>query len=221
MSAAALTALFAGLFVATHLLLSHPLRAPLVARMGAKGFVGLYSVVAFATFGPMILARRSAGSENYFWPIPDWGWDAAAVLMWLASILLVGSFLRNPAMETLQNHDAVIGRPTGVFRWTRHPMMWSFAIWAITHLLVHPAPSGVAIAAAVLFLALVGAAAQDAKKRSQLGQRWTEWEGRTSFIPFARGLAFPGWTALLGGTLLWLGATWLHPLPVGLWRWLA
>ena len=38
-------------FVGTHFLLSHPLRAPLVARVGEKGFLGLYSLVAFATLG--------------------------------------------------------------------------------------------------------------------------------------------------------------------------
>jgi uncharacterized membrane protein len=216
----AAVATFAALFVGTHLLLSHSLRAPLVARLGPNGFLAAYSALSFATFIPMILARKSAGSEPWLWTPPDWTWWLAAVLMWLASILLAGSFVRNPAMETLQNHDAVIGRPAGVFRWTRHPMMWSFALWGLTHLIVHPEPSAVAIAVAILVLALAGSAAQDAKKRRQLGQRWEEWERATSFIPFARGLAFPGWFALLGGTAIFLLATWLHPLPVGVWAWL-
>jgi uncharacterized membrane protein len=219
-SAAATTALFAGLFVATHLLLSHPLRAPLVRRLGAKGFLAAYSAVSFATFIPMVLARKSAGPEEWLWSVPGWAWIAALPVMWLGSILLAGSFVRNPAMETLQSHDAVIGEPSGVFRWTRHPMMWGFALWALVHLAVHPEPSAVTIALAVLVLALAGSAAQDAKKRAQLGERWAEWERRTSFIPFARGAALPGWIALLGGTAIFLGATWLHPLPVGLWQWL-
>jgi uncharacterized membrane protein len=213
-------ALFAGLFVATHLLLSHPLRAPLVARLGPKGFLATYSALSFATFIPMVLARKAAGAESWLWAPPGWSWLLAALLMWMASILLLGSFVRNPAMDTLQNHDAVIGKPSGVFRWTRHPMMWSFALWGVSHLLVHPEPSALVIALAILLLALVGSAAQDAKKRGQLGARWQEWEGATSFLPFARGLAFPGWFALLGGTALFLLATWLHPLPVGIWAWL-
>lgn len=221
MSAGAAVALFALLFVATHFLLSHPLRGPLARRLGSKGFLGLYSLVAFATFIPMVLARRAAGPEGWLWPVTEWTWPIAALLMWFASVLLAGSFVRNPAMETMQSHDAVIGRPSGVFRWTRHPMMWSFALWALVHLLVHPEPSAVAIALAVVVLALVGSALQDRKKRAQLGPRWSEWEAQTNFTPFARGLAFPGWFALIGGTLVWLAATWLHPLPVGLWQWLA
>jgi uncharacterized membrane protein len=140
--------------------------------------------------------------------------------MWLASVLLAGSFVRNPAMETLQSHDAVIGRPAGVFRWTRHPMMWSFALWALIHIMLHPEPSAIAIALAILVLALGGAAAQDAKKRAQLGERWREWERTTSFVPLGRGFTLPGWLAFLAGTLIFLVATWLHPVPVGLWAWL-
>lgn len=213
----ATTALFAALFVATHLLMSHPLRAPLVARFGSKGFLAAYSTVSFACFIPMVMARRAAGAEEWLWPVPGWAWTAALPVMWLASVLLVGSFVRNPAMETLQNHDAAIGRPAGVFRWTRHPMMWGFALWAAVHIIVHPGPSALAIAVAILVLALVGARAQDGKKREQLGERWTEWERQTSFIPFGRGFAAPGWMAVLGGTLPFLVATWLHPIPVGVW----
>ena len=41
-------------FVGTHFLMSHPLRAPLIARLGEKGFAGIYSLVALITFGWMI-----------------------------------------------------------------------------------------------------------------------------------------------------------------------
>jgi uncharacterized membrane protein len=213
-------ALFAALFVGTHLLLSHPLREPLARRLGPRGFQAAYSAVSFATFIPMVLARRNTGAEPWLWQPGEILWWLAALLMLLASVLLVGSFVRNPAMVTLQSHDAVIGEPTGVFRTTRHPMMWSFALWAIAHLAVQPEPSAMVIAVAVLVLALVGSAGQDAKKRRQLGERWDQWVARTSFVPFARGLAFPGWFALIGGVVLFVVATWLHPIPVGVWRWL-
>lgn len=213
-------ALFAALFVGTHLLLSHPLRQPIERRLGPRGFTAAYSAVAFATFIPLVLARRGAGPEQWLWQQGEALWGSAALLMWFASVLLVGSFVRNPAMTTMTSHDAVIGEPHSVFRLTRHPMMWSFAIWGLVHFAIHPQPSAMIIAGAVLFLALVGSAGQDAKKRRQLGERWDEWVAKTSFVPFGRGLAFPGWTALVGGTALSLLATWLHPIPVGPWHWL-
>ncbi len=73
---------------------------------------------------------------------------------------------------------------------------------------------------AILLLAGVGAALQDRKKAGQMGDAWHEWTAQTAFWPFARGLANPGALALVGGTLLFLAATWLHPMPVGLWRWI-
>jgi len=51
-------------FVGTHFLLSHPLRAPLVRVMGEPAFLGVYSVIAVATFIWMIVAYRSPES---FW----------------------------------------------------------------------------------------------------------------------------------------------------------
>lgn len=213
--------LFAVLFVGTHLLMSHPLRTPLARRLGPSGFLAAYSAVSFATFIPLILARRSAGGVDWLWEPSPGLWIAATVLMLVAAILLVGSFVKNPAMETMANPRAPIPAPHGVFRITRHPMMWSFALWAIAHLLVNPQRPAMVVALAILTLALVGAAGQDVKKQHLLGERWAEWEARTSYLPFGRGLAGPGWPALLGGVALFLLATWLHPIPVGIWRWLA
>ena len=221
MSGTGAVALFAAAFVATHLIMSHPLRAPLVARLGERGFSAAYSAVSFATFIPMVLARRNSGPEPSLWPVPDWAWLVATLLMWFASILLTGSFVRNPATASMAGAQVRIGEPHGVFQITRHPMMWAFALWALTHMLVHPEPSALIIAAAILVLALAGAAGQDRKKEHQLGEAWSAWERRTSFVPFGRGLASPGLFALLAGTVLFVALTWLHPFPIGVWRWLA
>jgi uncharacterized membrane protein len=217
-SAAALAAAFGAAFIATHLLLSHPLRQPLAKRLGSRAFQALYSLVALATFGGMIWVRKGAGSEEWLWQPPAFAWPLAALLTWAAGILLAGSFVRNPAMVTFgPGSEVVIGEPTGVMRITRHPMMWSFALWAASHMLVHPEPSALLVAATVLIMALVGSAGQDVKKRRHLGQAWAEWVAKTSYVPFGRGFALPGWPAFLGGTLIFLLATWLHPLPVGVW----
>src|SRR3546814_3469606 len=81
-------------FVGTHLLLSHPLRKTLVRRIGQKGFLGLYSLVAAVTLGWMIYARVNAPAEPLWWIAPLWFWDLATVIMLFASILLAGSLER-------------------------------------------------------------------------------------------------------------------------------
>ena len=82
--------------------------------------------------------------------------------------------------------------PTGVFAITRHPMMWSFAIWAIVHLMRRRHAKALVFDGAILFLALAGAAGQDRKKARLLGEAWHEWTAQTAFVPFTGGVAYPG-----------------------------
>ena len=204
-------------FVGTHFLLSHPLRAPLVRLAGEGVFRGLYSLVALSTLGLMIYFYGAIGREPPLWAAGDAIWLAASVLMWLGSILFVGSFVRNPALPGARMPK---GPTSGVFRITRHPMMWGFALWAAVHLAVLATPKALVLDGAIILLALLGAAGQDRKKSQLMGERWHEWVAQTAFVPFSRGVANPGLVALLGGTLLFFVATWAHPVPAGFWRWI-
>ena len=205
-------------FVGTHLFLSHPLRGPLVRATGEKGFRGIYSLIALITFGLMVYFYHAIGREAYLlWDAGDAGWIVGTILMWLASILFVGSFLGNPA---LLGAAGPTGGPKGVLAITRHPMMWSFAIWAAVHLMLIGQFKSVIFDGAIIILALGGAAGQDLKKGRLMGEDWHDWMAQTAFVPFTRGLAYPGTVALVGGTALFLIATWLHPIPAGIWRWI-
>ncbi len=206
-------------FVGLHFLLSHPLRAPLARAVGEGPFQGIYSLIALITFGLMIYFYGKIGREPQLWVAGDALWLLASLIMWFGSILFVGSFAGNPALPGTRG--PVAGTPPrGVFAITRHAMMWGFASWAIVHLIVVATPKALVLDGALLFLALVGAAGQDAKKKKLMGDRWHEWTAQTAFWPFARGLKSPGTFALVGGTLLFFVATWLHPVPAGFWRWI-
>lgn len=219
----------ASAFVGTHFLLSHPLRAPLVRAIGEKGFLGLYSLAAAITLGWLAFAYRAAPAGAPLWPVGDVLWAIATVLMLLAAILFMGSLVRNPALP--EAAKGKVPEAHGVFAITRHPMMWSFAIWAVVHILVFPDPSNVVLALAIIVLALVGAHLQDRKKEALQPDFWREWERRTSYWPFAAVAAGRarigkiGMHALAGGVVVWLAATWAHlPLagwPAGIWRWIA
>lgn len=100
-------------------------------------------------------------------------------------------------------------------------MMWSFALWAAVHLMILATTKAILLDGAIIILALGGAAGQDFKKARLMGEDWHEWTAQTAFIPFTRGIAGPGLVAFVGGTLLFFGATWLHPIPAGFWRWIS
>ena len=198
-------------FVGSHLLLSHPLRPPLVKALGERGFSGVYSLVALGTLGWAIWAFMQAPAGLFLWLAPTWAWCVAAPVMLLASILLVGSVTApNPAM---MGGKVTVG-PRGVQRITRHPMMWSFALWSVAHAFVSGDARTVALCFAIGLLALVGAWFQDGKKREQLGPGWDAHEAATSFVPFGRpsaGALNPGVIALVGGLVVFGVATWAHP----------
>ena len=52
--------------------------------------------------------------------------------MWLGSILFVGSFVGNPALPTRARAAATSASRAACSRITRHPMMWGFALWAVS-----------------------------------------------------------------------------------------
>ena len=202
-------------FVGLHFLMSHPLRAPLVRKMGEKGFQGVYSLVALLTFGLMVYFYRGIGREDPIWVAPAWAWIIGSLVMWIGSILFAGSFVRNPALPGARLEKGAA--PRGVLAITRHPMMWGFATWAAVHLAVIGTPKALVFDSALLILAIGGSVGQDSKKAGLMGERFHEWAAQTAFVPFARGIAWPGTAAVIGGTVLFLLATWFHPMPVGLW----
>ena len=218
-------AIWAAAFTGSHLVMSHPLRAPMVRALGEKGLMAAYSLVSIATLVMAVRAygaARAAGPE-WLWQPGDALWAAVSLVMWIASILFVGSLRRNPALPHPEAGRLAAQPVTGVYGITRHPMMWSFALWALCHVAINPTLPSVILSSAILFLALVGAAGQDVKKRRLLGGEWRDWSARTSYLPFARGFAMPGVFALVGGTIAFLVFTcahgWMGSVPTGLWHW--
>ena len=212
-------------FVGSHFALSHPLRAPLVGALGENGFRILYSLVALATFIWAATAFRSVGAGGTpLWDgMSDAIWIVVTIIMLVASVLLAGSFVRNPALPDARASRNAALPVHGVFHVTRHPMMWSFALWAAAHVLVSPTPRQWIMAGAIGFLALAGAHMQDRKKRAMMGDAWDDWQSRTSYWPRFGKLVQAGATAWIGGLLIWLGATYGHihanGMPAGIWRW--
>jgi uncharacterized membrane protein len=197
--------------------------------MGEGAFLGVYSVIAVATLIWMIVAYRSAPLTALMWGVGNVLWAVATLLMLIASILLAGSLIGNPAFPKPGASNTSPGMARGVFAVTRHPMLWSFAIWGCAHILVYPTAKTFVVALAIVILALVGAALQDRKKERLQPDVWPQWERQTSFVPFAAIIAgrtrlgLFGATALIGGLIFWLVATWAHiPLSgwrAGVWRW--
>ena len=209
-------------FLGTHFVMSHPLR-PALMKLGMAGFMAVYNIVSLATFAWMVLAFRAAppgdlGGSGMA------GWVLATALTLPAIALFLGSLTpRNPSMPTPGAQAAARAGPAGAFRITRHPMMWGFALWALSHLVLWWSWRTVIVSMTVLILALVGSRLQDYKKRVLMGDAWRTWEAQTSFWPRLGRLGALGWKGWAAALVAWAVLMWVHlPLagiPAGIFRW--
>lgn len=210
-------------FVGSHFWMSHLLRFNLVRSFGEGGFTVIYSVVSLALFFWMLVEFGRAPKETPYWDVGDLIWSAASALTLLAAVLFVGSLVRNPSLPGASENLAA-QKPQGVFRVTRHPMMWGFALWGIAHILVAPRTDNFIFAGGIIFLALVGSKAQERKKARVIGVGWGTWLRQTSFFPQLPALGQIGAVPWVAGIALWGGATWAHQslggYPAGLFRWI-
>ena len=206
-------------FIAGHELLSHPFRAPLVARVGERGFLLIYTITAVATLGWAVQVWKAMPIDRLWLP-PIWLHWLCVGLMAFAAVLFVGSVTApNPALMGM----VADGTPRGVQRITRHPMMWSFAIWGVVHIIMSADSRTIVLASGIITMALFGAAMQDGKKKAQNAAYGAHMTA-TGFVPFSAQIAgrapwssaLPGAVALGGGLVLWAVLVWGHPLVVGL-----
>lgn len=209
-------------FVGSHFLLSHPLRAALVKSLGLKVFQALYSLIAIVSLSWTVVAFDAAPREPLLWDGHSiLAWIVASVLTFAATALFFASLTGNPALPGARVAGLSAILPRGVYKITRHPMMFAFALWAIAHIAIAPSPRTLVLMAGILVLSLGGAHLQDVKKEKLHGRDWRSWLKRTTFWPDLRKVNELGWYWGLA-VLPWLLATWLHISlahePAGIWR---
>jgi len=206
-------ALASAAFLVTHFVSSTPLRAALVAKIGEWPYVGLYSAAAFLTLGWMAWAFAQAPRAALFSGFRE----ISFVLMPIAFVLLACGFGRNP---TLVGADKLLKSEEparGMIRVTRHPIMWSFMLWAAAHILARGDVKALIFFGTFLLVAGIGTLAMDARKRAN--PDWARFAAVTSHLPFvaiAQGrnrIAWReiGWTRPLIGLVAFFAVLSFHP----------
>ncbi len=187
-----LLALGLALFVLVHAVpMVPPLRAVLVARVGADPWRGIHSLIALVGMGLIVWGfawARAAGPDP--WLTPQVGLRHAALLVLLPVFpLIFASF-----------------RPGWIARRVGHPMVTGVVLWAAGHLLaVSSAP---AVLLASVFL-VWGLAARLSLARRKPATGPIPPFGRADLVAIVAGVA-------VWGLLLWKGHLWLigiAPLP--------
>lgn len=186
------------------------LRGAIVARIGEGGFRAAFSITSVLAI-ILLVSAWNAAPTTMLWFAPGWLRWILALAMLPAFVFFVAAFRRNP---TAMGGEAAIGaEATGIQRITRHPMLWSFALWAAVHMLGNGDTAALVFFGAFLVTALAGMPSIDAKLAKRAPEAWARLAATTSILPF--GAIAAGRNRLVPGEIGWV------PPVVGLLAWAA
>ncbi len=171
-------------FAASHMALSAAsIRPKLVAALGEWPFRGLYSLIAFAIFIPLVrvyFENKHAGPLLWALPVDH----AVRGLLYLgngfAFVLIAAGYLNpSPAMVGVTE---VKHRP--IHDITRHPLFAGIGLWGLMHMLPNGSASDVAFFAGFILFAIAGAWHQDVRIAKTRGEDAKRFLAETPFFPF-------------------------------------
>lgn len=174
------------LFGGTHMLLSSVrLRPRLVGALGERAFLGVYSLVAFAAFVPLVwlyFANKHEGPHLFYLGAATGMRQVVYAGMGVAFAMLVAGLAR-PSPAALSPGKPV---PAGVLRVTRHPVFMAIGLFGLLHVFAASVNAAeLAFFAGFPIFALIGSWHQDARKLATGSDAFRHFHAATPFLPFS------------------------------------
>jgi len=190
-------------FAGSHLLLSSiPVRRPLIEKLGAQAFAGLYSVVALATFVPIVwiyLDNRHSGP--LLWTLRGVpGITVLTIVVGIVAFALIAGSFAQPSATSID--PRAVPRARGILRITRHPLFTGLALWGLGHVVVNGFASDLAFFGSFAVFAVIGAQHQDTRKQLEEPQRLGAFYNETSLLPF--GAVLEGRNRVVAEEMPWI-----------------
>jgi uncharacterized membrane protein len=211
------------LFVFIHVLSSTPLRARIVHAIGEGAFRGLFSLASAVVLVWLLLAYGRAPYVELWTPAPWTRWVPIVVMPFASIFFIFGLTTPNPLSVGQENRIEATEPASGFLKVTRHPLFWSFALWAVAHIPANGDLASLYLFGAILLLSLVGMPLIDRKKEARFGAAWGPFALTTSVVPFLAAIQgrarltladFSLWRVALG-LALYVGLFYGHPILFG------
>ncbi len=210
-------------FVLLHLgISSTPLRGIMQGALGENGYLGVYSVLAFAGLGLMIYGYSQSAHADFVWYPSPTAYKVTKVFLLFSLVLLaMGMVAKNP---TAVKMDAALEDDVqGIVKITRHPVQWGILLFAIGHIIANGDVASLMFFGTFAVVSFFGMFAIDARKRKEEDSRWVSFMSNTSMVPFgaiAQGkvkfsMADISWGGLVAGIALYAAIYWFHDLVSG------
>jgi uncharacterized membrane protein len=176
------------LFALTHMgLSSRAWRPRLVATLGARAFLGAYSLLAIAIFTALVwfyMLHRHEGASLWTPSIGTAGLWLIYGLQGVAWVLVVAGVMTPSPAAFAVGEAPPPSAARGIHLVTRHPVFMGAGLFGALHLFVAGFASDVAFWAGFPLFALIGCAHQDRRKLATEGSAYRDWHARTPFLPF-------------------------------------
>jgi uncharacterized membrane protein len=192
-----------GAFLLAHMIPPTPVvRQFLIRQLGRRAYIVAYSLLSLALIVWVVAAARRAPYVA-LWRPETWQIFVPLIAMPFAIWFVTGGLAEaNPLSISLYAKTGNVLGPMA--RITRHPVLWGFLLWALSHI-----PPNGSLVAFVLFagmaaLAFGGFWLIDRRARRQLGEaKWQELAKSGPLIPFAALARSPSSIAGLPRLLAW------------------
>ncbi len=177
-------------FLAIHLLVAGtPLRDAITAAIGEGTYLGLFSLASLGAIVWLALAfgaAHASADNRVLFNLGRGAQDLAIPAVFIAFLIGVpGLTMPNPTSVGQSGTASKEETVRGILRVTRHPFLWSVAIWSAMHLSTNGDLASVILFGTFLALSVLGTFSIDAKRKRKMGEAWTAFASRTSNLPFA------------------------------------
>lgn len=175
------------------------IRTRLVGKIGEVGFRIAYAVTSIIAIMMLVQAWEAAVAMP-LWSAPAWLRLILAAAMLPAFLFFAAGLLRN---STAVGGEALAGQQArGIQRITRHPMLWSFALWALVHVIGNGDLASLIFFGTFAISAFLGMPSIDRKLAARAPEAAARLRAETSIMPFGAILA--GRNRLVLGEIGWL-----------------
>jgi len=174
-------------FGGTHIgLATRRVRVGLVSRLGERGFVALFSLIAAVSFSVLVhyytLHRFDGPPGLALGAVPALRWTLMAVVV--VGIVLIAASLVVYPRSPMALFNKTVRAPRGIERVTRHALFVGVALLGAAHALLATRLVGTVLMGGLAIVAVAGAWHQDRKLLRQRGEPYAAYLEATSTVPF-------------------------------------
>lgn len=212
------------IFIIAHMLPAiGPLRRGIIKTIGKAPYIVGFSLMSLGLLGWVGVAYAGAPYRE-LWVLPRFMFWLPAILMPLATILLVAVFTNPNPLSIALKSDGFNENKMGVVCITRHPLLVALLLWSVSHLIINGDLASVLLFGLFTIMSLGGPASIEKRKKQKMSaDEWQRLSTVTSFMPFwaivagraQLNVAAIGWPTILAGLALYGVLFYLHPHIIG------